>query len=214
MRLEFLVANDFSAKKVIPKLQTTKMSTSRTVTGHKRRRELPELLEPTDTELSANLSVLRNKRLELRESPIPGANLGLFARVPIKRGEPITEYYGQIIDSREAKRRKEQNAHSHIVPLVNFRWYIDGKHRIDGREILDPRMLNGRGIGAFVNSCRGTEFAENARFDFKDDSATAHILRRDPCDTARVNPLRRFKYVRAVRDIPAGEEILVDYNFA
>lgn len=164
--------------------------------------------------LYAGRGVLGNGAVELRESTIPGAGLGVFAGRDIAAGQPITLYYGQLIDKAEADRRKSIGQASHIVPLVQFTWYIDGRRHPSGRRIRGPRReLVGRGLGAYCNSTRGVPGAiDNARFESVDTGANLRIVARDPAARASLDPRLRTKYVRAIRDIPAGTEILVEYG--
>jgi SET domain-containing protein len=62
-----------------------------------------------------------NKKVEARRS---SAGLGLFAKVPFKRGDRIIEYVGEIIKTEEADRRGGK-----YLFIINDDWVIDGKSR-------------------------------------------------------------------------------------
>lgn len=51
----------------------------------------------------------------------PGMGLGLFAKRPIKKGEFIIEYIGELITAAEADKR-----------LTRYLFELDDKHTIDG----------------------------------------------------------------------------------
>ena len=53
-----------------------------------------------------------------------GAGLGLFARVPMKRGDYIIHYTGELITTEEADRRGGK-----YLFILNDDWVIDGKNR-------------------------------------------------------------------------------------
>lgn len=157
--------------------------------------------------------VLDGGGLVIQASSIEGAGLGLFANRDFARGEPITEYYGQLIDNEEAKKRLSEGRASHILPLVNFEWYVDGLFHPSGIPIADPvAELSGRGAAAFINSTRGTNLADNARFDFSDTAINQRIMDSALYRSKSLNPTQRLKYARAVREIKKGEEILIDYG--
>jgi SET domain-containing protein len=53
-----------------------------------------------------------------------GAGLGLFAGVPMKRGDTIINYTGELITTQEADRRGGK-----YLFILNDDWVIDGKNR-------------------------------------------------------------------------------------
>jgi SET domain-containing protein len=70
-----------------------------------------------------------HKKVEVKRSR---AGLGLFAKVPLKRGDFILEYTGERIKTEEADRRGGK-----YLFIINDDWVIDGK----GRENL-ARYIN------------------------------------------------------------------------
>jgi len=158
-------------------------------------------------------AVLGSGKIELRRSQIPRAGSGLYATEGFAAGEPITMYYGELITRQTASARLAAGEASHIVPLISFRFYIDGLRHPNGAPITGPRLeLVGRGLGAYVNSTRGTELVPNARFDYADFPPNERVMRAGIFDANRLDPNQRLKYIRAITDIGAGEEILVDYG--
>ena len=170
--------------------------------------EFPELRW---SDIRDKLAVRGNGAVELNPSKIPNAGFGVFASSrAYKAGEPITEYYGRLLSKTEADGVAEQGEHTHIVPLFNFRWYIDGLVAPCGtRSNPEAPGFFGQGVGAFVNSSRGTGRMANARFDFCDDAPPNLFGKVTRCEARN-----RHKYVRAIVDIERGEEILVDYKCA
>lgn len=167
-----------------------------------------------------------NHGLEIRTSTIPAFGLGIFAARDFEAGEPITLYTGQVISHADALVRLE-NADgdappTHINDLIRGQWMIDGLRHPNGAFIGDPRVnYVGRGIGAFVNSSKGTNKTANAEFDIADAPPNEELLDRlfnQPTSAINagsandLDPNQRLKYVRALRAIEAGEEIWVDYK--
>ena len=162
------------------------------------------------SDICVDLAVHGDSELSLEVSSIPGAGIGVFADSRgFEAGEPITEYYGRIICKHDADQAKQSYEHTHIVPLFNFQWYIDGLVSEFG-ERSNPSApgFPWRGLGAFVNSSRGSGLKANARFDFCDDKKQDVF-----CTKTRGDARHRHKYVRAIRYIAPGEEILVDYKY-
>ncbi len=70
----------------------------------------------------------RGKRIEVRKSGVHGK--GLFSVAPLKRGELLFEYKGEIVTWKEALRR---HPHDPKDPNHTFYFHIDDKHVIDGK---------------------------------------------------------------------------------
>jgi len=95
---------------------------------------------------AASLNAARAKRLEFKRSPIHA--WGVFAAEPIKEGEFILEYMGELIPQVEADRR-EAEYHSRGLPDYMF--------RIDDETICDATMMGS--IARFLNhSCAPNAF--------------------------------------------------------
>ena len=52
--------------------------------------------------------------LKVKKSLIPGAGKGLFTTTPIKKGEKVIEYLGEIIDWEEYERRVERDEDGYL----------------------------------------------------------------------------------------------------
>ena len=114
------------------------------------------------------------RRLQVRRSGVHGQ--GVFANVPLKAGERLIQYTGEIITWDEAQRR---HPHDPADPNHTFYFHID-----DGR-VIDA--LYGGNSSRWINhSC-----APN-------------------CEAEETVDGRVF--IRALRDIAAGEELFYDYG--
>ena len=62
--------------------------------------------------------------LKVKKSLIPGAGKGLFTTIPIKKGEKVIEYLGEIIDWEEYERRVERDEDGYLF-FINKNKCID-----------------------------------------------------------------------------------------
>ena len=62
--------------------------------------------------------------LKVKKSLIPGAGKGLFTTTPIKKGEKVIEYLGEIIDWEEYERRVERDEDGYLF-FINKKICID-----------------------------------------------------------------------------------------
>jgi len=62
--------------------------------------------------------------LKVKKSLIPGAGKGLFTTTPIKKGEKVIEYLGEIIDWEEYERRVERDEDGYLF-FINKNKCID-----------------------------------------------------------------------------------------
>ncbi len=62
--------------------------------------------------------------LKVKKSLIPGAGKGLFTTTPIKKGEKVIEYLGEIIDWEEYERRVEKDEDGYLF-FINKNRCID-----------------------------------------------------------------------------------------
>lgn len=62
--------------------------------------------------------------LKVKKSSLPNAGKGLFTTTPIKKGERIVEYLGEIIDWKEYEKRVERDEDGYL-------FFINKKHCID-----------------------------------------------------------------------------------
>ena len=81
---------------------------------------------------------LLEKKLEVKQSDIPGAGLGLFTTETINKGDKIVEYKGKIKTWAEAK---HDDGNFYI-------FYVNDQHVIDG-------ATNKKGLARFINDAKG-----------------------------------------------------------
>lgn len=62
--------------------------------------------------------------LKVKKSTLPNAGKGLFTTTPIKKGEKIIEYLGEIIDWKEYEKRVERDEDGYL-------FFVNKKHCID-----------------------------------------------------------------------------------
>lgn len=82
-----------------------------------------------------------NIMLYLKRSNIPNAGLGLFTDTPIKKGETVVEYLGEIITWAEGLKRDEKGTGGYV-------FYVTSKHCIDAYPQPDS-------LGKYANDARG-----------------------------------------------------------
>jgi SET domain-containing protein len=115
----------------------------------------------------------RGRRIQVRRSGVHGK--GVYALQPIRKGEALLEYAGELITWKEALRR---HPHDPSDPDHTFYFHIDDDHVIDAKV--------GGNSSRFINhGC-------------------------DPNCTADEDGERVF--IKAARNIRAGEELLYDYG--
>jgi hypothetical protein len=122
--------------------------------------------------------------LRVAPSGIPNSGRGLFTTRFFRRGDLVTEYVGTRISRERALQLKALNLHSHIRS-ISFHELIDGER--------DPQEL--QGVGAMANDPRDVTKV-NTKYHLVWDEANARFL----------------VYLRALRDILMGEEVLVSYG--
>jgi len=121
-------------------------------------------------------------------STIPFAGVGLFATRNFKKNEIITGFSGEIIDRKEADKRRKLGLDTHIRDLDKPYVYIDGFKTIE--------ESFGKGGAQFANDALDNEL-NNAVF-----------YKRYGTDS---NPIPSI-WLKAKRDIKSGEEIFVSYG--
>jgi hypothetical protein len=186
-----------------------------------------QAMSETENKMAAVLSqlhVLGDDFLELRDTPL---GLGVFAKQRLTVGTPITQYYGEIITWKEARRRAAlDNGGSHIRRLKHGYWAIDGKYLADGTEVTDARVqLLGHGLGAYCNDTNSPEKL-NAHFAWVDSPINEKRFNDFAMRGVAYEPLPGETIVYLVvgkdpdvadssvvpRDIEPGEEICVCYG--
>jgi hypothetical protein len=159
------------------------------------------------------LFVVDGVNLEIRPSMLAGAGNGLFALRDFAVGEPITEYYGELITFEEAIERKKKEGDSHIRSHIQRYWYIDGSHMKDGTPIINAaNQLHGKG-GAAIANHKDKKHA-NSRYDFYDSPVNEERFNQwmGGNKTIQQLPEERTTYITATKPIKKGDEIFVDYG--
>ena len=128
--------------------------------------------------------------VEVKESQIPDAGLGLFVEVKFYKGDLITEYDGAVISREEALVLRDRGLDTH-VRSINRDFLINGHFA----------PVEGRGGASFAN-----DFPKhyNVKFVTKDKSLMGD-------NRPGLNVLGGV-YLQALRDIEAGEELYVSYG--
>eukprot|EP01031_Cornospumella_fuschlensis_P040770 gene40770-49720_t len=140
----------------------------------------------------ASSSSSRSK-VEIKESLIPGAGLGLFALRPFSRGDLLCHYSGALVDEAEAR---------YLDPTYTVSFELGRGFRLIGDyQDGDP------GIYANATHPENRSLRQNARFVLQ----SKRTYTRSPGKSAQPQPRGRFE-VRATRSIAAGEEVLVSYG--
>ncbi|ESZ89774.1 hypothetical protein SBOR_9846 [Sclerotinia borealis F-4128] len=123
-----------------------------------------------------------NKKLILGKSQLQGVGFGLFTAEPIKKGDFLHEYAGEVISENEANRRGViyDRKYSSFLFDLNKEWIIDG-----------ARMGN------------KTRFINHAETEADGLNCIAKIL--------LVHGEHRIEF-RASRDIKIGEELFFNYG--
>lgn len=141
------------------------------------------------------------RKIEIKQSFIKDAGLGLFATTGFRKGDIITEYDGEVISDTDAKKKRalRDGSDSHIASLTPFHTAIDG------RGITATSW--GRGGGAFVNDTKNNKF-NNAKFATYTPPDSAPFGK----DKRTGLPSLDHVYLIATRDIEASEEIYAPYE--
>lgn len=119
----------------------------------------------------------------------PGAGLGLFARIDIKKGTFVIEYTGEKITNEEADRRGGRYLFN-----IDSKWTIDGKkHHNTARYInhscrpnCESRISGGKvKIYAIKNIKAGEELAYDYGTEYFEEFLKPHGCRCDKCHAKR-----------------------------
>lgn len=172
--------------------------------------------------------------LEIKESTIKDAGNGVFTRVPIKKDQIITYYYGQIMSNDEIKKMKIETSHTRT--LFSQKYSIVGTRHEKSGLMIDfsniEEELQGKGVAGFCNdaidqSLNNVEFLRietNSQYfksnplliDYIGDDKNI-IDSEDLKDLIKGNEIsitnKVIIVIRALRDIKENEELLADYGF-
>ncbi|MDP2388097.1 MAG: SET domain-containing protein [Bacteroidota bacterium] len=120
--------------------------------------------------------------LTVKKSTLPNAGKGLFTKDPIKKGEKVIEYLGEIIDWKEYERRVAKDEDGYL-------FFINKKHCIDAFNTPEH-------IARFANDAEGLSKIKG----LKNNAEYAIEKKTNRC------------FIVAKRDIAKGEEIFVSYT--
>jgi SET domain-containing protein len=142
------------------------------------------------TQAAAPADAARGKRIQVRRSGVHGK--GVFALVPIGKGEVLVEYKGEVITWPEAL---ERHPHDPAQPDHTFYFHLDDGHVIDGKHggnssrwinhscapNCEAEDDNGR---IFIKALRKIRAGEELFFDYQliiDERYTAKLKARYAC---------------------------------
>lgn len=120
--------------------------------------------------------------LIVKKSRLKGVGKGLFTTSPIRKGDQIVEYKGELLTWKQCERRYGKN-----ISKAKYLFHISYKNVVDAQRT--PKEL-----ARYANDAEGFVkhkiFRNNAEYD---------VIKRKP-------------YIVATKNIRAGEEIFVDYQ--
>ena len=154
------------------------------------------------THLSKDAWKLIDAGVDVRPSTIgPAAGNGLFATVPIAKGEPITPYDGTMVNSLFVTKKEITAANINVSHLAK----VPGSDRHIFGERYPFAMTGG---ASFANSCRSKM---NAVFRV---SNMPGLWEYDGNSSLVGGPGSSYPtlYIQASRDIAVDDEIFVSYN--
>lgn len=127
-------------------------------------------------------TVLKEYKLVVKESTIPGSGKGLFTETNIAKGELVVEYTGDILTMKEVRER-----YGDEIQTAPYLYFISYKKCVDALYNLDA-------VARYANDANGFVVTEGV----KNNSEFANV--------------RGVPYIKATKNIRAGSEILVDYG--
>ncbi len=158
--------------------------------------------------------------LSIKTSTLPLAGMGVFATRNFVSAASITEYEGLVV-----ARDDLQEPTTHVRTLWAQRWYVDGLRLVNSRQITTPvnapaTEMIGRGLAGICNDPQGTDPSlkplTNVEFLIVERRYRASFKQAwtgfPGLTSEQTDPYSRFIVIRALRDIQAGEELLVDYG--
>lgn len=134
--------------------------------------------------------ILKNKKLYVKKSNLPGAGYGLFTYLPIKKGESLGPYMGKLLTMEECHEDKYLPLWSHMLDMTN----------IEGIEpyvaLHPPKNMILRYINHAPQSVNGIKIRgkHSVNVEFKQ--------------------IPNFPYIEiiSIKDIPAHNEIFLNYG--
>jgi len=151
-------------------------------------------------------AVKRLPRLALEVSSIPSAGIGVFANERISKNQFITEYGGELLT--HLPQFYTDRDLTHIITLSH------GIDWIDSRVTMFYPLSNyvdEHNVGGFVNDPFGSGNSANAVYHWHPNGRPFAQI--DGAGRRTAGSSKRV-FLRALRDIEVGEEILVNYGRA
>jgi len=140
-----------------------------------------------------------NSRVRVAPSTIEGAGQGLFACVPIARGEMVTFKGGVIADGDTVKQAREgESTHAVVVKPRAYGLVIDGHSMAQ----VGPKAVDG--LGALAN--------ESLQRSGQNAQTVWVALPQRPSLVCDIQARISMPMIQARRDIAAGEEIFICYG--
>lgn len=119
--------------------------------------------------------------LIVKKSRIPRAGKGLFTTSPIRKGDLVVEYKGEKMTWKQCLKR-----YGDKIDLADYLYYVSYKNCIDAEYTSNE-------LARYANDAEGIVKVKG----FKNN-----------CEYTNV---KGVPYIQAVKNIPAGSEIYVDY---
>ncbi len=138
--------------------------------------------------------------LEIRDSLIPSAGLGLFAAEPIKKNELITEYGGRVMTSATSNWLRLIRQDTHLRSVLLGYQALDS--RVDGGIFTHEYYSSNHLAGGFANE---SAISAERNAVYLNERGEGHLHPSGEVAADRV-------FLKATRNIAAGEEILVTYG--
>lgn len=135
--------------------------------------------------------------LEVKDSKIPLAGRGLFARQRIAKGDLVTEYGGRLVYRAEAEQLRVCGQDTHLRAVTLGVQALDG--RVQEPVFTDEYYAQNHMVGSYAN--QGT--TNNTVYVPEGGSGLIHPYGGVALDRV---------FLKATRDIEEGEEILVNYG--
>jgi len=120
--------------------------------------------------------------LQVKPSTIPDSGKGLFTKTPIKKGETVVEYTGEIVTWKTCQKRNEKQE-----GFGGYYFYISEKRCIDAQYDLNA-------LARYANDAAGFSRIPGIR------------------NNCRYEVIKNKAYIVASRNIKPGEEIFVAYG--
>jgi hypothetical protein len=138
--------------------------------------------------------------LEVKDSKIPLAGRGLFARQRIAKGDLVAEYGGRLVYRAEAEQLRASGQDTHLRAVTLGVQALDG--RVQEPVFTDEYYAQNHLVGSYANQGPHSS-ANNTVYVPEGGSGRIHPYGGVALDRV---------FLKATRDIEEGSEILVNYG--